>query len=191
VYGNNPTPAKAKYTPSKSRPLTTPRVVPKPPTAPTTPRRVIDAKTALSTPIQKFSTPTKLETRTPNKVLSPVDPNKQPIQQTYTVLNKSAASPAPSNKKIKQLFGLSPLKENGAVHATPTKQVPSSATPHKRSLMKRILAAATPSSDRPRHISTRTTAKNITLTNFIEPLDCIKALEEALTPKGIECTRKG
>ncbi|KAI1291711.1 Maternal embryonic leucine zipper kinase [Halotydeus destructor] len=184
---DNPTPAKARYTPSKVR--QNPRCVPKPPTAPSTPAR-------MSTPLKERTTPAPLSVtktteipvpKTPNKVLSPVDINRK---KTFTLLNtpkdKSMISPTP-NRRMKMLFGKSPLKENPELE-TPSKMlIPS--TP-KRSLMKRILAAATPS-DKPRMLSTRTTAKNITMTNFNDAQECINKLIQVISQKGYHCKQKG
>jgi len=122
-----------------------------------------------------------------------------PSKLTYTCLESATALTRPSivrpsspaAHRMRLLFGKSPVpKENSNEMAlkTPNKQV-IPATP-KRSLLKRILASATPS-EKPRPLSVRTTAKNITMTSFVDYEECIEQLVKSLSAKGILCKTKG
>ena len=62
----------------------------------------------------------------------------------------------------------------------------------KKSLLKRILATATPSQvHTPRNLTTSDSTKNLTMTAFSDPQECIQKLIEGLKPKGIDCKQKG
>lgn len=61
----------------------------------------------------------------------------------------------------------------------------------KKSLLKRIMASATPAkSNVPRKLNITTHSNNITMTTFQEPQECIDRLVETLTTKGVQCKQK-
>lgn len=206
-----PTTARRMSVPAREAPKTpqTPRgsVAADAPKTPQTPQNVakgrmslgarVTAATGGKTPNKVLSPVREAINKTPEKVLSPVDTNKA---RTYTVLDTKSAkadksqtsdksdigNPTPA-KRMKLLFGITPSKENPI---TPSKMaVP---TPQKRSLLKRMLAAATPAhSERPRSLSASSAAKNITMTSYTDPQECINALVKAITDKGYKCKQKG
>lgn len=58
----------------------------------------------------------------------------------------------------------------------------------KKSLLKRIMASATPAKSKlPRKLYITTHSNNITMTSFEEPQECIDRLIEILTSKGVNC----
>lgn len=61
----------------------------------------------------------------------------------------------------------------------------------KKSLLKRIMASATPAkSNVPRKLNVATHSNNITMTSFQEPQECIDRLVDKLTTKGVQCKQK-
>lgn len=64
----------------------------------------------------------------------------------------------------------------------------------KRSLLKRILATATPGHGSPntlRNLTTADSTKNLTMTRYTDPQQCIDKLIDGLRIKGVECKQKG
>lgn len=200
VYENKnvPSPAKARYTPSRPRQSIIPRPVNAPPAPPSARENTLLDIVPLATSSPKPGTPQKQQ-RTPGKVLSPVNTNTS----TFTRMPKhpNSDSPAVPNKRMRMLFGKSPISEGKSqprvtvtAAVTPLKQTPQApvAQTPKRSLLKRLLASATPSmKDTPRNINARTSATNITMTSFTDPQECIAKLVESLTNKGYMCKQKG
>ena len=106
------------------------------------------------------------------------------------------ASPFSPNKKPRMFSPDSkiPVRREDDMH-TPIKseqRLPLQ-TP-KRSLLKRILATATPGHGVPstlRNLTTADSTKNLTMTRYTDPQQCIDKLTEGLRIKGVECKQKG
>lgn len=73
------------------------------------------------------------------------------------------------------------------IKSTPNK----SSSTSKKSLLKRIMASATPAkSHTPRKLTTSTHSNNITMTTFKDPQECINRLVTVLSAKGVSCKQK-
>jgi hypothetical protein len=130
---------------------------------------------AKSTPKPKDSI--KLaKAKSPNT--TPVMPNKK----THVLCGLNA-SPLWTERNNNSQFSASFSSKSPAIEKTDL-------TP-KKSLLKRLLETATPSkSQTPRTITASTDPKNITLTKFIDPQQCIDKLVETLKARGIQCKQK-
>lgn len=122
---------------------------------------------------------------------------KSPIMSP---LHNSNQYPTPLPNKKARLFSPDskiPVRkdETDSLH-TPIKDKLLPLQTPKRSLLKRILATATPghnnnSLNAPRNLTTSDSAKNLTMTGYTDPQECINKLVENLRIKGVECKQKG
>ncbi|RWS05842.1 maternal embryonic leucine zipper kinase-like protein 1, partial [Dinothrombium tinctorium] len=125
-------------------------------------------------------------------------PIKSPLRDANETSNKPTVENSPKIAKTIDYFEKltnSPLRDVNVTNdscKTPVKQ--SILPTPKKSLLKRILATATPSAGvNPRNItaSAHTTTKNITMTAYGDANQCVAKIMEGLTAKGIECKQKG
>lgn len=93
------------------------------------------------------------------------------------------------NKQTIQSIKQSPRK---TTMVTPTKSSTSSST--KKSLLRRLMASATPTAkshhSSPRKLDASTPSNNITMTSYKEPQECLDHLTLTLRSKGVECKQK-
>jgi hypothetical protein len=116
------------------------------------------------------------------KLAKAKSPNTTPNKKTH-VLCGLKASPLWTERNNNSPFSASFSSKSPAIEKTDL-------TP-KKSLLKRLLETATPSkSQTPRTITASTDPKNITLTKFIDPQQCIDKLVETLKARGIQCKQK-
>lgn len=114
--------------------------------------------------------------RNSNQYTSPL-PNKKP-----RMFSPDSKIPVPSEQPVDEYQ--TPIKNKLLLPL----QTP------KRSLLKRILATATPghsSSNVPRNLTTADSTKNLTMTRYTDSQQCIDKLIEGLTIKGVDCKQKG
>lgn len=153
---------------------------------------------AVRTPItpRNPQTPVRMNDKTARRIVSP----KMKATNENNCENKVGNQSTPKKDK---LIGIkSPLREiNNQVISTPVvpqtpvssaKRAPLKApSTSKKSLLKRIMASATPSkSNTPRKLTNSTQSNNITMTSFQEPQECIDRLVHTLSAKGVECKQK-
>ena len=134
------------------------------------------------------------DTESPSRIPIAV---KSPIMSPLRNCNQyPVTSPFSPNKKPRMFSPDSkiPVRKDDDFH-TPVKsdqRLPLQ-TP-KRSLLKRILATATPGHSAPntlRNLTTADSTKNLTMTRYTDPQQCIDKLIDGLRIKGVECKQKG
>lgn len=182
-------------TPVPNRPSNqsnTPRL----PTAIHRPTKLTVAVRTPNTP-RNPQTPVRMNDKTARRIVSP----KMKASNENNCENK-VANQLSTPKKDKLAGIKSPLREiNNQVISTPVvpqtpissaKKAPLKApSTSKKSLLKRIMASATPSkSNTPRKLTNSTQSNNITMTSFQEPQECIDRLVHTLSAKGVECKQK-
>lgn len=118
---------------------------------------------------------------------------KSPIMSPLR--NSNQYSPLPTKKA--RMFSPDskiPVRNEIEEYQTPIKNKLLPLQTPKRSLLKRILATATPghnSLNMPRSLTTADSTKNLTMTRYNDPQQCIDKLIEGLRIKGVECKQKG
>lgn len=121
---------------------------------------------------------------------------KSPLMSPLKSSQNQYQSPLPS-KKPRMLSPDSkiPIKRDlKAELDTPSKEKLMGFHTPKRSLLKRILATATPGHSQfsqPRILTTSDSTKNLTMTKYTDPQECIDKLIDGLSIKGVECKQKG
>jgi hypothetical protein len=131
--------------------------------------------------------PSKIPIAIKSPVLSPISVNKPSCHAFDSIPIKKRKVFTPDSKI--------PLKSDAlkaSEFITPTKQSTLPLQTPKKSLLKRILATATPGQvHSPRNLTTADSTKNLTMTAYSDPQQCIQKLIEGLKPKGIDCKQKG
>ncbi|KAK4337186.1 hypothetical protein RND71_044012 [Anisodus tanguticus] len=127
--------------------------------------------------------PSRIPVAVKSPIMSPLkDLNQQVLLNSIQVKKPRLFSPE-SKIPIKKEDFLTPIKEKQLPLQTP-----------KKSLLKRILATATPghsSLNVPRSLTTTDSAKNLTMTKYTDPQQCIDKLMDGLRIKGVDCKQKG
>ncbi|OTF71036.1 Kinase associated domain containing protein [Euroglyphus maynei] len=87
---------------------------------------------------------------------------------------------------------LSPTINIQQIKASPKTATPTKSSASKKSLLRRLMASATPTSKShsPRKLDTSMPSNNITMTSYKEPQECIDHLVRTLRAKGVECKQK-
>lgn len=87
---------------------------------------------------------------------------------------------------------LSPTINIQQIKASPKTATPTKSSASKKSLLRRLMASATPTSKShsPRKLDTSMPSNNITMTSYKEPQECIDHLIRTLRAKGVECKQK-
>jgi len=134
-----------------------------------------------------FDSPSRIPVALKSPIMSPL----KVTNQQYTnspILSKKPRMFSPDSK-IPVRF-----EKIGDEVDTPSKEKLLPTQTPKKSLLKRILATATPghsSLNTPRTLTTNDSTKNLTMTKYTDPQQCINKLIDGLRIKGVDCKQKG
>ena len=147
---------------------------------------------------QTPQTSMRMKDKLARRIVSPkMKTTNENIFQTNTKVETNPMTATSKDNKLSNIK--SPLKPinnqvfSPSVAKTPiaSSKKPLKVSTSKKSLLKRLVASATPAkSHSPRKLTSSNHSNNITLTSYQNPQECIDRLVHTLTGKGVECKQK-
>lgn len=143
-------------------------------------------------------TPQTPPVRIDRRIVSPMM-KISPMTNENAIQAKGKIEASEATPKDKLAIIKSPLKQINNHVASPNvprtpiniARKPLKGSTSKKSLLKRLMASATPAKTHsPRKITNSTHSNNITLTSYQDPQECIDRLVHTLSGRGVECKQK-